>query len=106
MEEFNEQKAIYFRVFWMPIGIVLFCRVILTIWLGPGPWWGEGLLGLFGCFTFVLSVAFLIWGGVLIFVGMRSRAHVAALILATFVSGLPTLVFLILSILSLLGINI
>ena len=96
MEDFNKDRSLFFRLFWIPIGIMILCRIMLTILLGPGPQWGEGLLGLVGCSSCVISAIFLFWGALLIIVEMRSGRPVRSLILATFVSGLPALLFLIL----------
>jgi len=83
MEVFEKERATFLHLFWAPIAVL-----VLGIPCGLGRY--ELLLGCYWV-SLLLSCGFLLWGSILIAVGVRLRLGVRSLLLATAVTGLPLL---------------
>jgi hypothetical protein len=102
MSWFEKEKAVYFKVFWLPPGLQFLSWLVLIVLhtLEPMGDAGSGLavvlIFLFPYPMIFLSGLFTVWGVCLIFLGLRQRGKVLDLSLATLASTLPFALFIFL----------
>ncbi len=83
MEIFQSERALYCRLFWLPIGFLL---------LGAVPLWQDWQYPLALACTLLaifLSGAVLLWGVSLVVLGLRLGAAVRSLVLAALIGAIP-----------------
>ena len=93
MSWFAMEKAVYYKLFWLPLGLLLL-EVLVGFVLNFLGDIGPALFFLLPYLMVFTSAVFALWGAVLVLLGLRQRQSVVALALATIASSSPLLIVL------------
>jgi hypothetical protein len=94
MEAFEKARRTYYQWFWVPTSLWLATQLLRMALVGEDALWGEGVVALWGWTHVLLSIAFGIWGLVLVIWGSALRARLLKLCMATALAASNLIIFL------------